>query len=325
MLEAFESDVNRKKAQQFLNLHSPANKNSNSKGGFQLRYFPADSIEDLQREFRNITLERDPLVDMAVVGGSLVFGQTARGPRDFPASGNACVYTGEARAAAYRKAFDSIWGQWKDRSLPPAQLHAWIEVYGMRERVKQKPAAPTDPPRTGEAFFEHILQLVRGSSNLRAIDIATSTKDWFEKDEYQQFHHASCEAAKQHTGYHGRIFVLGEALEACIASAFIDNVLREEVDAGMEVYLLHSSDLVDPDISSLDCIFGESWGFYLTPNDRFDRHSVTSDSNWMDKAVIPGYFTQMFNALIQRAHPLHVTPDALEDRLAIQQHLTLRH
>ena len=301
LINGLEDRDQRRRAALFLGLHTTgdAQRGRTINKSFQLRYLPTDSLADLKTQLSSLTGDIDPLVDMAVIGDSLVFGQGISDPQTFPADGRGFIIPGQGKASAYRKAFERIWAGWKDRMYPTAQIYAWIHLLEMRESMRLARVGQSGlTPESGRDFFEYVVKQICESNSLCAIDVADSTRSWFEKQEYRQFHVATCEAARAHfEGEFQRIFVLRDSLDPLIANAFCEEVLKEEVDAGVHVFLVYAKDLLTQNLAALDCIFAQRWGFYLSPTDSFNEVTVSRDCNWMDPDAAIPYFEQMFQAL----------------------------
>jgi len=344
---------NRYKTERFLSLHRQTARNGtqaalvnygtiaefirrvtgkNLSIGFQLRYLPSDTLSVLREVFRTDTGDLDPPVDMAVIadsGDSLVFGQAVEGDAvgAFPAGGKAYIYSGNEKAQKYGKAFDNLWRNHLEELYPLAQIQAWVELLEMRDSQSDTDSWPVPAQDTsGSKFFRSVINLIEDSSELRAIDVADSTKHWFQKSEYIDFHKASCESAKNHKGqkdsYHGRVFVLKRPMETGIANTFLRQTLIPEHQAGIEVHIVYARMLVERNLPAVDCIFGTQWGFYLTPLDSFEEHLLSAGMNLMNDSSFSGYIRVMFDDLVKHSGSRRVVSSDLSDSRSLCRFLT---
>jgi hypothetical protein len=284
-----------------LAMHRGRAEASASKGAtVQLRYVAKD-VQWLRQELTPFVGNANPLVDYAVVGGDLVFGQSTSEEDPTAVRGRGFVYAGETYGSMYADAFNHLWRSETDHVYPLAQLEAYANLMDMRHAPNASTTVRTG--QRGKAVFSETIRNIKDSKRWRAIDVASSTSDWFEKNEYARFQLASCESVAA-GGSGERIFVLPRVLEQYRASAFIENVLEPQIRQGIKVRLVFSRNLLEPNLAAIDCIFNDSWGFYLCPGDSFREDDVTTDVNYIEPVMIRGYFDHLYKALAKAARPI---------------------
>ena len=315
LLKNLEIPENRINLRKFLAIHHRSN--------FHLRYWPIGTrqLENaLRNQFLATNAKTNPiLVDMAVVGESLVFGQSAgeKDGSDNSVNGNGFIFTSPLAVDGYSRVFGQLWSAREDVFQSAAQLDAYLRLIDMR----QNPPSGPVPDLRGEEYFKQVLCRIAESSSLRAIDLAPDTRMWFEKVEYRSFLDATILAARNNPeNFFGRAFVLPPILQESDAGGFIELVVRPQIEVGIHVYILRNCTLVQKDIAGFDCIFGPEWGFYLLPSDSFRSSEVNSAKNTLDSSVISYYAARVFSDLQRNsAHSFSklsdLDPDALFEYL----------
>jgi hypothetical protein len=245
------------------------------------------------------------LVDMAIIGSVLVFGQEAREDDIDRVTGAGFVRTDRRVVSHYRRGFQNTWMRFAYRMMPERQLSWMAAVVDMRHKMRKEIADghPLPPiPGTGGRFFDQVIDSIEHSDHLRAVDVAPRTYDWVTKSEYRQFREATVLAASSHPdGQFARVYVLPDGMhDTNTATAFRDVVLRPQVEAGVELYLLHNEQVVTANCSASDCIFTEDWGFYLAPSEEFDAARLSAGTNTFDQRHVQS-FVVMFNRLVRAA------------------------
>ena len=318
-LEYNEDD--RKNLLAFIDLHHHHGaKRNQQRRGYQLRYWP-NNIQalrtNMRRWFRIEEHESDTdqpvLVDMAIVeesvrerrpfariGRQLVFGQAGLKSDDLVVNGPGMVHGGPFKAAQYKGWFTYVWQAHEGDCESAAQLAYWARLFRLRDEVGKRYGGGAG--KRGQVFFDNIVDRLKSAERLCAVDVAQATYAWYEDPCYVKLHNAMKEPAK---GKHTRIFVLPHCLPNWVADGFVNKVIVELLEAGVEVFLYRKRDLVHEDLAAGDHIIADgSWCFYLAPDEVLDVHRIYKLCEAKNKADGDEVriFWDQFSQLADRTH-----------------------
>jgi hypothetical protein len=243
--------------------------------GLKLRYWP-HSVVSLNARLASIVRLENPLVDFGVVNDQIVFGQAldSTDTNIVTGRGRVTVESGEARL--YLTAFENLWRETAQECFPAAQLVVLALLCEMRFRMRsyRGPA--------GEIFFNEVIARIRApeSRSLIAVDIAPDMAVWWRESEYMQFLNSTIEAARAGNTC-SRMFVFRRRFGTKgEAEVFINQVIKPQVEVGVEVGMVFIESLLTHDVGVADFILdGSGWGFYLLPGDRFKKDDVAASRN----------------------------------------------
>lgn len=303
LLTALQDPKRRDNLEGFIRLHE--------KNHFQLRYWPR-SLQDLKNDLKLYVGEAPVLVDMAIVGDSVVFGQEAAPNDRVNVSGRGHIRTSNGFVMSYKSAFTSIWDRRRGEMMSAKQLLAFLRLLEMWS-AETPMTESTSQVLHGRAYFDQVVGQIEHSSELRAIDIAQVTEAWLNQAEYIGFLEATIKSAQNHPdSHHARVYVLQDYLYD-MTSVFIKKVIIPQVTAGVCVHFLFNSSLLDLNLAAVDCIFSDSWGFFLAPRQAFDFNKLSSRNNAMESRQIV-FFLDMFEKLVETLHmPYVYTCKKLDD------------
>ena len=318
-LEYNEDD--RKNLLAFIDLHHHHGaKRNQQRRGYQLRYWPNKFQAlrtNMRRWFRIEEHESDTdqpvLVDMAIVeesvrerrpfariGRQLVFGQAGLKSDDLVVNGPGMVHGGPFKAAQYKGWFTYVWQAHEGDCESAAQLAYWARLFRLRDEVGKRYGGGAG--KRGQVFFDNIVDRLKSAERLCAVDVAQATYAWYEDPCYVKLHNAMKEPAK---GKHTRIFVLPHCLPNWVADGFVNKVIVELLEAGVEVFLYRKRDLVHEDLAAGDHIIADgSWCFYLAPDEVLDVHRIYKLCEAKNKADGDEVriFWDQFSQLADRTH-----------------------
>ncbi len=250
--------------------------------GIKLRYWPQHpkSLEDYLKRVGQVG-SNNVLVDFGIINNEVVFGQALGGDQKISGAGRIIVRAG---VDGYANTFDHIWREIARETMSARYLNVLLLLCSMR-------AGRGDDGRTGQGFYDSVVANIRASRKLRAIDVAPELDSWWREEEYQGFTTATIQSAKANGGHSqvGRMYVIGpHNISPASASIFYRRVLQSQLDAGVEIGIVSTGSLARREVAAVDCIFNDSWGFYLLPEvDHFKKEQLSAKNNELNAGIIP--------------------------------------
>jgi hypothetical protein len=271
------SDDRFKNLEDFVRLHKDY--------GFELRYWPY-TIKEL-RERLNILMgetQAPRLVDFGIINDELVFGQAAEENDTNKISGRGYITWKGAEIHHYIDMFDELWERTKPECYPSAQLNTLVWLCQMRSR---RLSQVTSTAKKGRAFFAEIINKIKSSKKLQAIDIAKDMTIWWRSREYQEFLKATIEAASSnHASCSRMYFIRRSFITKNDAQLFVKKIIEPQVNGGIKIGIACFDSIVDKNLGIIDCILNEDeWGFYLLPGDSFSEDKVDESHNLIEPCI----------------------------------------